>query len=172
MHTPTFKPPGFDEFVSSSSNITTIDSDAPVREIIHNATQIQRLACACLSKALQNFMAAHSTILPAIWQGNPIVNVTGNSSFAWIEEFRVNRALWRFRLYSDIWHASKQWNWTLDDIERIPALKYINEHARVSYDTQTVATILRELGVPSLGEIQLDTISIFDSKPFPLFASL
>ncbi|CAG7996477.1 unnamed protein product [Penicillium salamii] len=61
--------------------------------VLHIAAQIQRLACACLSKLRREFASAVGF--------DPLHAQRANEPFSWIEEYRTYWALWHLRCVSD-----------------------------------------------------------------------
>ncbi|CAG8945367.1 unnamed protein product [Penicillium salamii] len=61
--------------------------------VLHIAAQIQRLACACLSKLRREFASAVGL--------EPLHAQRANEPFRWIEEYRMYWALWHLRSFSD-----------------------------------------------------------------------
>ncbi|OJI84513.1 hypothetical protein ASPTUDRAFT_122040 [Aspergillus tubingensis CBS 134.48] len=91
-------------------------SQASLREMVHVAANIQRLACACLT-----------TFLSRIRGIKPMCHLRNGSEVqyepreagppSWIEEFRVYRALWHFQFYSDMLGAAERLKFPQEDLE-------------------------------------------------------
>lgn len=135
IRTPSFQPRYMCSFILRCP-VPKPDHDPSVaRSMIHVASQIQYLACACLTKLFANFRSAHNAVLPAEWLND---EEGGVSPFSWIEEFRVYRALWRLQINSDLCRAVKSvpepvmergfqeeekawggWTWSSAEIDKI-----------------------------------------------------
>jgi hypothetical protein len=160
---PSFKPLDLNEFISHSSVIVSEKGLPHISEesafvMIEVAAQLQLIACACLSRLLQNFCEAHGLVLPHQWHRN------GTGPFSWVEEFRVYHALWQLQAHADLQRAASfgstksgssfgfhepwgGWKWTQAEKNKIADL-FQESHVQ-SYQTQGIAIILQEMGARS-----------------------
>lgn len=103
--------------------------DDGLRDMVHVAAHIQRLACACLSTMLGN--------LHTVVHSDPVFPesrvIAGTKKPSWVEEYRVYRALWHLQIFSDLETASGPnvvirssysrwggWDWPSDDTTELP----------------------------------------------------
>ncbi|RDW81443.1 uncharacterized protein DSM5745_05000 [Aspergillus mulundensis] len=128
-----------------------IGSYAEALCIIKLAARIQRLACACLSLSQENFVTAvgkHPALGELASERAQLVN----TSFTWMEEYRVYWALWRLQHYSELRKAAKgRWGWDETSVENLDAYlvwNFIDE--RLAERMWTVAALLSDLGLEAV----------------------
>ncbi|KKK24891.1 hypothetical protein ARAM_000113 [Aspergillus rambellii] len=131
LRQPSLADTSFAEFMAPDYSVSSLTSSPPslitramLQEMVIIATNIQRLACACLT----TFLARLRKVQPRLWEytyGPPSPRVVGTAPYkprdsgppSWIEEYRVYRALWHLQLYSDLLVAGDRLNWPQSDFE-------------------------------------------------------
>ncbi|RAK83637.1 hypothetical protein BO79DRAFT_160474 [Aspergillus costaricaensis CBS 115574] len=92
-------------------------SQASLREMVHVAANIQRLACACLTTFLSRIRGV-KPMCHMRYGGDEVPYEPREAGPpSWIEEFRVYRALWHFQFYSDLLGAAERLKFPQEDLE-------------------------------------------------------
>lgn len=184
IHTPSFRCPTFDSYLVYTTTFTNLHDYYNARSdrsglenslygTIRIGAKIQRLACACLSKMIDNLRLAGNKC----WVNNASTRTTRlvlprqeNALLppCWMEEFRVYRALWCLQLYSDLRYAATpietlkleipveegekqgwgRWSWSATDIGLINVYTPLGAifHQKIGHEIKAVADLLIELG--------------------------
>ncbi|KKK12488.1 hypothetical protein P175DRAFT_0457199 [Aspergillus ochraceoroseus IBT 24754] len=131
LRQPSLADTSFAEFMARDYSVSSLTSSPPslitramLQEMVIIATNIQRLACACLTTFLTRLRKVQPR-LREYTHGPPFSGAVGTAPYkphdsgppSWIEEYRVYRALWHLQLYSDLLVVGDRLNWPQSDFE-------------------------------------------------------
>ncbi|KAJ5095047.1 hypothetical protein N7532_007338 [Penicillium argentinense] len=155
--------PSFDyESLSQHVNISTDSTPISLKDLLSGenapsialalidmAASIQRLACACLSRMVENLQPAvsNSSILSeCVDRDFPPPN---SIPFSWVEEYRVYRALWHLQRYSLLRELARKWNWSEENLAQLDRYAKFSEGVKGGFmeEILSVSEALQDLGI-------------------------
>lgn len=114
-----------------------------IRQLIHIAAKVQRLACICLYTMQKNFATAVRDTRG--WEAGQKAEMP----LSWTEEYRVYWALWHLQHYTALkQHAKYHWGWAAESLNAIDTYIIFEGPAfTLKEQIWTVAAILADLGL-------------------------
>lgn len=200
---PSFRCANLDEYLRLTSDVSELlsqhggnEAQSAIRDTIHLAARIQRLACAVLSAVLQNFRAALKASLSESPSG-----LDKERKTEWPpscgEEYQTYWALWRLQHYYDLRKAAGRrsqpdddnddvnttakggalwggWSWTAEEIKKLDT----DWDGRFMFCTNATWSVLQvikdDLGYGSLSHEDFpqlkEILHCVRENPMPLFA--